>query len=174
MLRSETARTATPDGTRDQHSLGDLVGLALKDVSQLVRYEINLAKSEFKVDMRRGVTGGLFFAFILAAAYPMIIMLLFAEAYALMNLGAPGGRWGAFLWAALTCAVVAAIAGLIGFVFFKRVSGMKLTRKTVSDDIDMFKRATSSPDGDGTQAIGQGGAGTDGTQPAVTARPLAP
>jgi hypothetical protein len=51
MLRSGTARTATPDDARGQQSLGDLVGLALKDVSQLVRYEINLAKKEFKVDL---------------------------------------------------------------------------------------------------------------------------
>jgi Na+/H+-dicarboxylate symporter len=169
MLRSESPRTATPDGTRGQHSLGDLVGLALKDVSQLVRYEINLAKSEFKVDVRRAVVGGLFAGFILVVAYPLIIMLLFAEAYALMDLGAPGGRWGAFLWAALTCAVLAVIAGLIGLVFFKKITGMKLTRKTVSADIDMLKRATSS-NGDGSApAIGK--ASADGERPAVTAQP---
>ena len=172
MLRSGTARTATPDDARGQQSLGELVGLALKDVSQLVRYEINLAKSEFKIYMRRAVFGTSFVAFILIVAYPLILMLLFAEAYALMDLGAPGGRWGAFLWTALTCAVLAGIAAIFGLFFFRKVTGMKLTRKTVSEDISMLKR-TASPDGEGTPAVTQGNAGADSAPAAVTARSLA-
>lgn len=172
MLRSGTARTAKSGDARGQQSLGELVGLALKDVSQLVRYEINLAKSEFKIDMRRAVFGTSFVAFILVVAFPLILMLLFAEAYALMDLGAPGGRWGAFLWTALTCAVLAGIAALFGLVFFRRVTGMKLTRKTVSDDISMLKQAASA-DGESTPAVSQGSAGADSAPAAVTARSLA-
>ena len=60
MARSGTVRTGTPDGTRDQQSLGDLVALALKDVSKLIRYEISLAKSELRVDVKRvGLAAGL-------------------------------------------------------------------------------------------------------------------
>lgn len=165
MLRSET------DDARGQHSLGDLVGLALKDVSQLVRYEIDLARREFKVDLRRARNGSMAFVLILLVAYPMLIMLLFAEAYALMNLGAPGGRWGAFLWVALTVFVVVVIAAIVGLVFFKKVSGMQLTRKTVSEDIDMLKRG-GSPDGQ-LPAVTKGSASADGAPAAVTARSLA-
>lgn len=154
MVRSGTARTGAPDGTRDQQSLGDLVSLALKDVSQLVRYEIGLAKSELRIDVRRAAIGGGLFAFILIVGYPLLIMLLFAYAYGLYAVGAPGGLWGAFLWVALTCAVFACIAGFIGLRFFKKITGMRLTRKTVSDDIGMLKRAASSPDSaDGTAAV---------------------
>lgn len=161
MLRSGSARTGTPDGTRDQQSLGDLVSLALKDVSQLVHYEITLAKKEFKVDLRRAGFGAGFAGLVLIVGYPLLLMLLFAEAYALMDAGAPGGRWGAFLWTALTLAVVAIIAGVVGFVFFKKITGMRLTRKTVSDDIGMLKRAASGPDA--TAVTG------DGATPAVSA-----
>ena len=43
MVRSER-----PDSAAGQQSLGDLVAGAVKDISQLVRYEINLAVSEAK------------------------------------------------------------------------------------------------------------------------------
>ena len=46
-------RSGTPDGDGDQQSLGDLVSLALKDLSQLLHYEISLAKSELRMDVRR-------------------------------------------------------------------------------------------------------------------------
>ena len=41
MVRSEV-----PEPAGDGQSLGDLVALAAKDVSQLIRYEIDLAKTE--------------------------------------------------------------------------------------------------------------------------------
>ena len=48
MVRSETPEPAGAD-----QSLGDLVALAAKDVSQLIRYEIDLAKTELKGDAQR-------------------------------------------------------------------------------------------------------------------------
>ena len=39
------AGNGKPDGASDQQSLGDLVALAAKDVSSLIRYEIALAKT---------------------------------------------------------------------------------------------------------------------------------
>ena len=47
MVRSEA-----PEPAGDGQSLGDLVALAAKDMSQLVRYEIDLAKSELKGDVK--------------------------------------------------------------------------------------------------------------------------
>jgi hypothetical protein len=186
MARSGTARTGAPDGNRDQQSLGDLVSLALKDVSQLVRYEITLAKKEFKVDLRRAGLGAAFVALVLIVAFPLLIMLLFAYAYGLYAIGVPGGLWGAFLWVALTIFVVALIAGGIGYLFFKKVTGMRLTRKTVSDDIGMLKRAKSGDDTKpvvGDSAASVNGAGTkqasvtdrssgDGVPASISARSL--
>ena len=189
MARSGTARTGTPDGTREQQSLGDLVSLALKDLSQLMHYEITLAKKEFKVDMRRAGFGAGFVALVLMVAYPLLLMLLFAYAYGLYAVGVPGGLWGAFLWVALTVFIAALIAGGIGFVFFKKVTGMRLTRKTVSDDIGMLKkRAANGADGAASvngsspsAAVGSAGqdkpgvtegSSTDGVPASISARSL--
>ncbi|HSZ42815.1 MAG TPA: phage holin family protein [Trebonia sp.] len=188
MARTGTARTGTPDGTRDQQSLGDLVSLALKDLSQLMHYEITLAKKEFKVDIRRAGFGAGFVALVLMVAYPLLLMLLFAYAYGLYAIGVPGGLWGAFLWVALTVFLVALIAGGIGFLFFKRVTGMRLTRKTVSDDIGMLKKRTANNadgatavDGASASAVGSAGkdkpsvaegSGADGIPASISARSL--
>ena len=167
MLRSGSARTATTDDRRTQQSLGDLVGLALKELSQLFHYEINLAKSELKVDVRRAIFAAVFFVFILLVAYPLLIMLLFAYAYGLNAVGLPGGMWAAFLVVAGTCFVFAVIAAIVGQAFFKKITGMELTRKTVAEDIEMFKNLRS---GDGTdpQVEAADGAGADGASAAVT------
>jgi uncharacterized membrane protein YqjE len=174
MARSGTARTGAPDATRDEQSLGDLVSRALKDVSQLVHYEIALAKKEFKVDVRRAGLGAAFAGLVLIVAYPLLLMLLFAEAYALMDAGAPGGRWGAFLWTALTVAVIALIAAIAGIAFFKKITGMKLTRKTVADDIGMLKHAAGGAESAiGTAATGTAAAGAAPAAVAAAASPAA-
>jgi hypothetical protein len=39
------------------------------------------------------------------------------------------------------------LVALIAVVFIRRVTGMKLTRKTVSDDLGMLRRGDSGPNG---------------------------
>jgi hypothetical protein len=142
-------RSGTPDGADNEQSLGDLVALAAKDVSQLIRYEISLAKSELRMDARRvGIIGGLS-GFSAVAVSLMLVMLCFAYAFGLYAAGAPGGLWGAFLWVFLTLVVLFLIACGIAYLVMQRVSGMRLTRKTVTDDLGMLRR-DASPDGSGT------------------------
>jgi hypothetical protein len=142
-------RSGTPDGADNEQSLGDLVALAAKDVSQLIRYEISLAKSELRMDARRvGIIGALS-GFSAVAVSLMLVMLCFAYAYGLYAAGAPGGLWGAFLWVFLTLVVLFLIACGIAYLVMQRVSGMRLTRKTVTDDLGMLRRE-ASPDGSGT------------------------
>ena len=144
MVRSER-----PDSAAGQQSLGDLVADAARDVSQLVRYEISLAKSELKMDARRiliaaaGAVVGLFVGCLL------IVLLCFAYAYGLAAIGVPGGLWGAFLFVALTCFLLVLLVAVIAVVFIRKVTGMKLTRKTMSDDLGMLRRGESGPNGSG-------------------------
>ena len=84
MVRSET-----PEPAGAEQSLGDLVALAAKDVSQLVRYEIDLAKTELKGDVQRiglavVLVGGAAFAGCL-----VLVILCFAYAEGLVVLGLP-------------------------------------------------------------------------------------
>ena len=168
-------RSGTPDGAGDQQSLGDLVSLALKDLSQLLHYEISLAKSELRMDARRaGVSAGLGGIALVMGALIMFV-LCFAYAYGLEAAGAPGGLWGAFLWVALTLVVLLAIALAVAYLIAKRITGMAMTRQTVSDDLSLLRSGESSPDGE-TPAITNPAAGTGsvggGTQAEITARQL--
>ena len=143
------AGSGKPDGASNQQSIGDLVALALRDVSSLIRYEIALAKRELKIDgMRLGTAAGLIVGGLMIA-FPGVILLCFAYAYLLYWAGAPGGLAGAFGWAGLTFLVLAAIAVLIARYYARKITGMSMTRKTVTDDLDMLRRGEGGPDGQG-------------------------
>jgi hypothetical protein len=142
-------RSGRPDSAAGQQSLGDLVAGAVKDISQLVRYEINLAVSEAKTDVKRIGFAAVFAVLGLFVGCLLIVLLCFAYAYGLAAIGVPGGLWGAFLFVALTCFVLVVLAALIALVFIRRVTGMKLTRKTVVDDLGMLRRGESGPNGSG-------------------------
>jgi hypothetical protein len=143
------ARSGTP---QTEASLGDLVAQAAKDISQLIHYEIDLAKSELKVDVRRLAVAAGLAGFIGLAGCLIVIMLCFGYAYLLYWAGVWGGLGGAYGFTALTIAFLAALAG---FFAWRRVGGMtrmRRTRKTVADDIRMLRRSG----GDTTTAVPAG------------------
>jgi hypothetical protein len=142
-------RSANPDGANGQQSLGDLVALAAKDMSSLVRYEISLAKREFKMDASRIAVASALGVVGLFAGCLLLVLLCFAYAYGLVAVGAPGGTWGAFLWVSLTVAVLILVIGLIAYGRIRKVSGMKMTRQTVTADLGMLRKSESSPNGSG-------------------------
>ena len=151
MVRSET-----PGPGADQ-SLGDLVALAAKDVSQLVRYEIDLAKTELRGDLRRvglaGALGGVA-AFV---ACLILVLLCIALAYGLVALGV--WTWAAFLIVAGTCVLLAGSAVGIALLKLRHLSGLRRTRKSVTEGIGMLRRDGAHPaaDGDGRAEIGSDG-----------------
>ena len=140
-------RSGNPDGAGGQQSLGELVALAAKDMSSLVRYEISLAKREFKMDASRIVVASALGVVGLFAGCLLLVLLCFAYAYGLVAVGAPGGIWGAFLWVSLTVAVLILAVGLIAYGRIRKVSGMKITRQTVMADLDMLRKSEPSPNG---------------------------
>lgn len=140
-------RSANPDGADAQQSLGELVALAAKDMSSLVRYEISLAKSELKMDARRiGIASALGVVGMFVACL-VVVLLCFAFAYGLVAAGI--WTWAAFLIVAGTCVLVIGIAALIAYSRVRKVSGMKMTRQTVMDDLGMLRKSESSPNGSG-------------------------
>jgi putative superfamily III holin-X len=153
-------RSGTPDGADGQQSLGELVSLAAKDISSLVRYEISLAKSEMRMDARRiGIAAALAFVGLFVVCL-LLILLCFALAWGLVyafNIPVYQG----FLGAAGACLVLILLACGIAYLVIRRVTGMKMTRKTVMDDIDMLRRSEPSPNGSGPAVANpQVGAGT--------------
>jgi uncharacterized membrane protein YqjE len=160
MVRSETPE---PSGT-DQ-SLGDLVALAAKDVSQLLRYEIDLAKVELRGDLRRvglaGALGGV-------AAFVgclILVLLCIAFAYGLVALGI--WTWAAFLIVAGTCVLLAGVAVGIAFLKLRHLSGLRQTRKSVTEGIGMLRRDGQHPEVGGDRAPE---ISPDGQRPEIAAR----
>ena len=139
MVRSETPEPAGGD-----QSLGDLVALAAKDVSQLIRYEIDLAKTELQADAKRV---GLAVALAAVAAFVgclVLVLLSFAFTYGLVALGI--WTWAAFLIAAGTCVLLAVAAVGIALLKVRALSGLRETRKTVTEGIGMLRQDGQQPE----------------------------
>ena len=134
---AEPAITQAADGAPEQ-SLGDLVSQAVGDVSQLIKYELDLARLEIKADIRRiGIAGALVgFAGVVGAM--VLVMLCWAYAYGLVALGIY--PWAAFLIVAGTLVVLGALAIWIGSILVRRMSGLSKTVRTVQDDLAMLQR----------------------------------
>jgi hypothetical protein len=166
MVRSETPQHVGAD-----QSLGDLVALAAKDVSQLIRYEIDLAKTELRGDMRRvGLAGAL--AGVAAFVGCLVLVLCcIAFAYGLIALGI--WTWAAFLIVAGTCVLLAGAAVAIALLKLRHLSGMRRTRKSVTEGMSLLRRDGQRPKG--VQSVPAGGdghpeIGRDGSQPEIAAR----
>ena len=90
-MADPAVRRTSASGT-DQ-SIGDLVSVAARDVSQLVRYELDLAKLELKADAKRvGIGGALLRHGALFAACLVLMLLCFAFAFGLIALASGCGR----------------------------------------------------------------------------------
>lgn len=123
-------------------SLGELVASATKDLSTLVRKEIELAKLELKVEAKSagkgaGMLGGAGFAGVLG-----LIFLSIALAYALGKLVPLGAG---FLIVGALYLLVAAVLALLAKKNLSKVGPPEKTVATVKDDIAWAKHPTSAP-----------------------------
>ena len=136
---ADPAVRRTSSGVADQ-SIGDLVSVATRDISQLVRYELDLAKLELKADAKRlgiGAALGVIAAF---GGCLMLMLLCFALAYGISTALGGGWLWLAFIIAAFGCLLVIAIAAFIAWRMVKRVGGMKKTRRSLADGASLLHR----------------------------------
>src|ERR1700689_1957148 len=156
MVRSET-----PEPVGADQSLGDLVAMAAKDVSQLIRYEIDLAKTELRGDMRRvGLAGAL--AGVAAFVVCLVLVLCcFAFAYGLVAAGT--SEWAAFLIVAGACVLLAGLAVGIAALKLRHLSGLRRTRKSVTEGLGMLRR-DSHPE---VSSDGHPEVSSDGQRPGI-------
>ena len=140
---ADPAVQRTPPSVADQ-SIGDLVSVAARDISQLVRYEVDLAKLELKADVKRaGLSAGLLAVAVFAICL-VLMLLCFAFAFGLSAIGAPGGLWGAFLWVALACVILILIVGLVALLIVRRLTRMSKTRRSLADNASLLRHAKSA------------------------------
>ena len=106
--------------TSGEPTLGELVAGASRDLSNLVRTEMELAKAEIKESARKGATGG----GLAAVAVGLLVMAgLLASFAAVYGLNRVFPVWASFLIVAGIYVLVASILGFLAYRNFKRIKG---------------------------------------------------
>jgi uncharacterized membrane protein YqjE len=132
-----------PDVQIEDKSLGELVALTSANISRLVKSEIELAKLELKGDAKRAALGGVMFGVAGVIACVVVILLSIAAAYGLVALGI--WHWAAFLIVSGAYVLLAGALVGIGSMRLRKMSGLRATRRTVSDDLAMLRRSSGEP-----------------------------
>jgi hypothetical protein len=114
----------------DSASLGDLLGDVTRDLSTLMRQELELAKAEAKQSATRAGKGSGMFAGAGVAGHFVLLFLSIALWYALGELMGLG--WSAVV-VALIWGIIAAVLAATGRKEFKRIKGMPQTVETVQE-----------------------------------------
>jgi uncharacterized membrane protein YqjE len=135
MAEPATARLSENGSSQ---SVGDLVSLAVKDLTRLIRYEVELAKVELRADMRKVGLSAALLGIAAFAGCLVLVLLCIALAFGLITLGI--WNWAAFLIVAGLCVVLAATACAVVWLKMRRMSGLRRTRASVHDDLALLRR----------------------------------
>ena len=138
-----TSSGRTPGSDTSDKSLGELVSSATRDLSTLIRNEVQLAKVEIKQEVTTagkgaGLLGGAGFLGVLA-----LIFLSISAAYGISWLGVPLGC--AFFTVGALYAIAAGALAFTGKKKMSQVGPPEKTVETVKDDIAWAKSPTSTP-----------------------------
>lgn len=144
--------TAQVSGNGSKQSVGDLVSLAISDLTRLVRYEVQLAKTELRGDIQRLGLAAALTSIAVFAGFLVLVMLCFAFAYGLITIGV--WPWLAFIYVAVTCILLAGLAITVVAVKMRRLTRLRRTRTTVHDDLALLRQreeaaAVTAPPGAG-------------------------
>ncbi|TDE31020.1 phage holin family protein [Actinomadura sp. 6K520] len=133
---------ALPGERIEDKSVGALVGMASKNVSNLVRAEMDLAKMELKADAKKAAISSVMFTIAAVMGGIVVILLSISLAYGLVGLGI--WHWAAFL---IVAGVYVVLAGLLMWIarhFIKKIEGAKRTRRSLKDDFTPLRRRGDS------------------------------
>jgi Putative Actinobacterial Holin-X, holin superfamily III len=128
--------TVQPDGT--EPSIGALVAEASRDLSTLLRAEIDLAKSEIRDEAKTAAKGGAMFGGAAFLGLLAVILLSIALAYGLVALGV--WPWLAFVIVAVFYLLIAGVLALIGRRTMSRVRPPERTIRSVRETAKLAKR----------------------------------
>lgn len=141
--RIDVGRSGSGPAPGSEQSLGQLFAGASKDLSNLVRSEIELAKLEVTASAKRaGIGAGLLGAGGFLAVLGLIF-LSFALVYALHGLGLPLGA--AFLIVGLLYLFGAGLLALLARGQLKKLRPPERTIRTIRDDVEWAKHPTVTP-----------------------------
>jgi hypothetical protein len=118
-------------------TIGQLVANASKDVSSLIRDEIQLAQVELKASAKAAGTGGGLFGGAAFLGLLAIILLSIAAAYGLTALGLHPAL--AFVIVAVVYLLVAAVLALVGRRQLGKAKGPRRTIETSKKSVETLK-----------------------------------
>jgi uncharacterized membrane protein YqjE len=156
-------RTLTSIPLTDPHavsadpSIGELVKDATAQMSTLVRAEVELARAEITRDVKKGLTGSVFFISALVVLFYSTFFFFFFLAELLDTWL---WRWVAFLIVFGIMVVVTVVLGLFGYLKVRRIRGPRQTIESVKETRSAF---TPGHDKSAAPALnaGQGGTSAD-------------
>ncbi|MBJ7399966.1 phage holin family protein [Mycolicibacterium sp.] len=138
---------ADPHAVPENASIGELVKDATAQVSALVRAEVELARAEITRDVKKGLTGSVFFIIALVVLlYSTFFMFFFLAEL----LDTWLWRWAAFLIVFILMLVVTGVFALLGYLKVRRIRGPQQTIESVRETTaalspSNFKQTGASP-----------------------------
>ncbi|OBI75144.1 phage holin family protein [Mycobacterium sp. E740] len=141
-----------PHAQKADPSIGDLVKDATAQVSTLVRAEVELAKAEITRDVKKGLTGSVFFVLALVVLFYSTFFFFFFLGE-LLDLWLV--KWAAYLIVFGLMVVVTAVLALLGYLKVRRIRGPQKTIESVKEIPEAL-----TPGHDKTKAIATGPAST--------------
>jgi uncharacterized membrane protein YqjE len=119
-----------PHALSAEPSIGELVKDATAQMSTLVRAEVELARAEITRDVKKGLTGSVFFIAALVVLFYSTFFFFFFLAELLDNWL---WRWAAFLIVFGIMVVVTGALALFGFLKVRRIRGPQQTIESVRE-----------------------------------------
>jgi MFS family permease len=137
-----------PHAAKTDPSIGDLVKDATAQVSTLVRAEVELARAEITRDVKKGLTGSVYFILALVVLFYSTFFFFFFVAELLDNWV---WRWAAFLIVFGFMVLVTAVLALLGYLKVRRIRGPRQTIESVRETREVLTpghdKALTSPGG---------------------------
>ena len=141
-------------------SIGELIKDATAQVSTLLRAEVELARAEITRDVRKGVTGSVFFiAALVVLVYSTFFFFFFLAE--LLDTWLP--RWAGFLIVFGAMLLVGGALAVLGFLRVRRIRG---PRETIASVKETRTALTTGRDKPSVGAVGELSAGNEKPEPA--------
>lgn len=125
-----TIPLADPHAAAGDPSIGDLIKDATTQVSTLVRAEVELARAEITRDVKKGLTGSVFFVAALVVVFYSTFFFFFFLAE-LLDIWLPS--WASYLIVFAIMVVVGAVFAVLGFLKVRRIRGPRQTIESVRE-----------------------------------------
>lgn len=120
----------------ERRSIGEILGDVSRDVTTLMRQEVELAKAELRQSTSKAGKGVAMFA---GAAVAGLLFLVFLSVCAWQAIGKYTGYGWSALIVAVIWAIIAGILAAVGKKEFDKIRGLPQTAETVSKIPDALK-----------------------------------